>query len=561
VKQPVHTTVEPAFRQELRRTSYRSQRDLGVRVLRSNELIYVLVGLGILLRVMQYAANRSMWNDESALALNLIEKGVIDLTGRLHFGQAAPVGFLLTEGVAAKALGFSEYSLRLFPLISGLVSIPAFAWVARRTIAREAVPLAILLFAVADGLIYYSSELKPYETDVAAAVGLVIAGVLMTEHASRLTVRSALALALGGLALVAFSFPAVFVIAAVVATWVTSVAVYRRRNFSVAGTFVVLSWVVASIGIAIFATAKVRYVRESFGLGSGSFLGILGHASPLHAVNVMGTQIAGAIGLPQERPFNHLEKLAVLCAIVGGVALLRRKPAHLSMLVLPFPLLLGASALHVYPIVQRAELFLIPAVLLLIAEGVYQLVRWVPIRAQVAVGLLLAAVIAVGPVWSAGKHLVRPRTHEEIRPVLEFVRDHWRPGDTLYVHYGAQYGVVYYDECRCLGLSSPHTSRSLWPLKLVGGGSSPYSQAAIALTPDVVLGRYFGEAGPRPYVRDMSRVEGRRRVWFLYSHLNDEGEESVVEAMLRRLESLGKRIDGIDRPRAHAYLYRLRGSG
>lgn len=553
--------MEPEFWKELRRSSYRSQRALGVRVLRSNEFVYVLVGLGILLRVMQYAANRSMWHDESALALNLIEKGVTDLSGRLDFGQAAPVGFLLTEGVAAKALGFSEYSLRLFPLICGLVSIPAFAWVARRTIAREAVPLAILLFAVADGLVYYSSELKPYETDVVAALGLVIAGVIIIEHAARLTVTSALALALAGPGLVVFSFPAVFVIVAVAATWVTSVALYRQRNFSVAAAFVVLSWVVASIGIATFAAAKVRYVRESFGLGSGSFLGISGHASPFHAVNVMGTHLAGAIGLPQERPFSHLEKLAVLCAIVGGLTLLRRMAAHFWMLVLPFPLLLGASALHVYPILQRTELFLIPAVLLLIVEGVYQLVRWVPIRAQVVVGLLLAAGIAAGPVSSAGEHLVKPRTHEEIRSVLEFVRDHWRPGDTLYVHYGAEYGLLYYDECRCLRLSPPHTSRSLWPLKRIAGGSSPYSQAAIALTPDVVLGRHFKEARSRPYIRDLSRVEGRRRVWFLYSHLNDEGEESVVEAMLRRLELLGKRTDGIDRPRAHAYLYRLGGSG
>ena len=378
VNQSARTIVEPAFRKRSRISGYRSQRALCVRILRSNELVYVLVSLGILLRVMQYVANRSMWYDESALALNLIEKSVTDLAGRLDFGQAAPVGFLLTEGVAAKALGFSEYSLRLFPLICGLVSIPAFVWVARRTIAREAVPLALLLFAVADALIYYSSELKPYEIDVAVALGLVIAGILITEHATRLKVTSALALALAGLGLVAFSFSAVFVIAAVVAAWVTSVALYRRRTFSVAATFVVLSWVVASIGIASFASEKVRYVRESFGSGSGSFLGISGHASPLHAVNVMGTHIAGAIGLPQERPFNDLEKLAVLCAIVGGVALLRRKPAYFVMLVLPFPLVLGASALHVYPIVQRTELFLIPAVLLLIAEGVYQLVRWAP---------------------------------------------------------------------------------------------------------------------------------------------------------------------------------------
>jgi len=50
-------------------------------------------------------------------------------------------------------------------------------------------------------------------------------------------------------------------------------------------------------------------------------------------------------------------------------------------------------------------------------------------------------------------------------------------------------------------------------------------------------------------------------VWFLYSHLNYEGEQLLIESMLRRLDSLGMRINGVDRPGAHAYLYRLHGSG
>jgi hypothetical protein len=534
-----------------------SGRVVAVGALRSSELIYVLVGIGILLRVVQYASNRSLWIDESGLALNLIGKGLIDLTGSLDFNQAAPVGFLLTEGIAARVLGFSEYALRLFPLICGLLSIPAFVWLARRILARAAAPLAVLLFVVADGLVYYSSELKPYETDVAAALGLLVVGVLVTEHAERLTVKWTLALALAGVGLVAFSFPAVFIVAALTVTMVTWLVVNGRRALSVPAALMVLSWIITSIGIIGLAATRVRSVRESFAVGSGSFLGIPGNSSPLHAVNVMGTHIAGAIGLSQERPFSHIEKLAVLCAVVGAVTVLRRKPMHLSMLVIPFPLVLAASALGVYPISQRTELFLIPAVLFLIAEGVYQVVRWVPARAQILVAPFLAAVIAAGPVWGAGKHLIQPQEHEEVRPVLEFVRDHWHPGDSLYVHYGAQYAFLYYDQCKCLGLSLPNTYRSLWPVKPVPGGSPQFSPAAVPLSPDLILGRQFGNATPGLYVRDLTRIEGRRRVWLLYSHLNS-GDDLVVKAMLRRLDSIGKRINGIDRPDAHGYLYRLR---
>jgi hypothetical protein len=532
-------------------------RVLAVRALRSSELIYVLVAIGILLRVVQYASNRSLWIDEAALALNLIQKGLTNLAGPLDFNQAAPVGFLLTEGIAARVLGFSEYALRLFPLICGLLSIPAFAWLARRMLARAAAPLAILLFVVADGLVYYSSELKPYETDVAAALGLLIAGVLVTEHAERLTVKWSLALALSGVGFLALSFPAVFIIAALTVTLVTWLAVNGGRAPSVPAAITVLSWIITSIAIVSFAAAKVRSVRESFALQSHSFLGITGHSSPLHAVNVIGTQIAGAIGLPQERPFNHVEKLAVLCAIAGAVAVLCRKPVHFSMLVIPFPLLLAASALDVYPISQRTELFLIPAVLLLIAEGVYQLVCWAPTRARILVAPVLAAVIAVGPVWGAGKHLIHPRKHEEVRPVLEFVRDHWHLGDSLYVHYGTQSAFVYYEECKCLRLAPPHTRTSLWPVKPIQGGSSQYSPAAVPLARGLILGRHFENATPALYITDLNRVEDRRRVWFLYSHLNND-DELLVKAMLRHLDAIGQRIDGIDRPDAHAYLYKLR---
>lgn len=504
--------------------------------------------------------NRSLWSDEAWLALNVIEKPLTQLVGRLDFNQAAPVGFVLTEGLAGAALGFSEYALRLFPLVCGLLSLPAFVWLARRMLARSAVPLAVLLFVVADGLVYFSSELKPYETDVAAALGLLIAGILVKEHASRLSWTRAVVLACTGLALLVFSFPAIFVVAAVAATLVTWWALCKRGGVSVAAAFVVLSWLAAATGIVIFAAARVRFVRESFELSSGSFLGVAGGSSLIHAVNAMGTNIAQGIEFPQTRPFSQVEKLALLCAVVGALALLRRNWVHFSMLVLPFPLLLVASAVDAYPISTRTELFLVPTVLLTIAEGVYQLVRWMPTRVQFVVAPLLVGVIAAGPVWSAASHVVHPRTHEEIRPVLEFVRDHWRPGDTLYVHYGAQPALLYYEECRCVRLSFPNSSRPLWPLEPLHGVSSKYSPAARPLTSDVILGRSFGGTDPGPYVNDLKRIEGRRRVWFLYSHLNVGGEETVVQAMLRRLDSIGTRVNRVDRKKAHAYIYELAGT-
>jgi hypothetical protein len=278
----------------------------------------------------------------------------------------------------------------------------------------------------------------------------------------------------------------------------------------------------------------------------------------LHAVNVMGTRLATAIGLPQQRPFNHIEKLALLCALVGAFALLRRNRTRFWMLITPFALLLGASAAHVYPILMRTELFLVPVVVLLIAEGVVEVVRWSPQRAQAPIALLLATILAAAPVWFAGDRLIHPRTKEEIRPVLEFVRDHWRTGDTLYVHYGAQYALLYYEECHCLRLSARGTGRHLWPLRALKGQPNQFGQAAVPLSSAVVIGRYHGVDRAR-YLADLDTVRGRHRVWFLYSHVSSDSEQSQIrDDLLGHLASLGTRINGIDRPGAHAYLYERR---
>jgi len=158
--------------------------------------------------------------------------------------------------------------------------------------------LAVLLFAVTDGPVYFSSEFKPYQSDVAAALGLLILGVFLTTRTVRLTSGSALAIGLMGLCLLAFSFAAVFVIAAVSATLVTWLAVRGRRTLSVAPALVALVWVAASLGILALAATNTRFIRESF--GSGSFLGISGQSSLLPAVNVMGEPHRGGIGLPQD---------------------------------------------------------------------------------------------------------------------------------------------------------------------------------------------------------------------------------------------------------------------
>src|SRR3990172_1675949 len=138
-------------------------------------LMILLVGLGIVFRLVQYLYNRSLWLDEAALALNIIDRPFAGLLASLDYDQAAPLGYLVIEKAMVLLLGDSEYSLRLFPLIAGVVSVLLFYWVARQHLDLLAALIAVGLFATSRELIYYSAEVKQYGSDVLVALALLLA--------------------------------------------------------------------------------------------------------------------------------------------------------------------------------------------------------------------------------------------------------------------------------------------------------------------------------------------------------------------------------------------------
>jgi len=47
-----------------------------------------------------YIENRSLWDDEASLALNIVYKNFSELTQVLDYHQAAPIGFLFIRSLA-----------------------------------------------------------------------------------------------------------------------------------------------------------------------------------------------------------------------------------------------------------------------------------------------------------------------------------------------------------------------------------------------------------------------------------------------------------------------------
>ena len=65
----------------------------------------VIVGLGVLLRLIQYLQNRAMWLDEMMLKGNLVGIPVLDFSAPLESDQLAPFGFVIVQRVLATFVG------------------------------------------------------------------------------------------------------------------------------------------------------------------------------------------------------------------------------------------------------------------------------------------------------------------------------------------------------------------------------------------------------------------------------------------------------------------------
>jgi hypothetical protein len=508
--------------------------------------------IAVLLRVAQYFANRSLWLDEAALALNVLNRGFSSLTGELDFNQGAPIGFLFAEKVLTILIGSSEYAFRLFPLVCSLASIYLFFLLARRLLTEYAMPIALLLFATASGLIYYASELKQYSGDVAATLFLTLIAASILD--ARIGYRQNVIAALSGMLVIAFSYAATSVALAVVSVF--GVYAIRERRSREWKRFlpILVTWGLG--GAAIFALTfhQLGHLRRSLGFPAGP----LSVGSAGHALNQFATGVGASLGFSVAPAWaaSLVLKIAVVVSLVGVVSLFKRQRAMCSILILPACFAYLAYLAKLYPLFPRATLFVLPAEIIVLAEGVLAIARPFPRIPAISLGAALAGMLCIVPASYAAYHLFVPRSHEELRPVLGDIKRSSRPGDAIYLEHDAQYAFLYYLQCNCLDLSTPGKGDvPLWRPKLARFGREGSAPALVSQPPFVFVGP-SASSGSKVYLNDLRRLRGLPRVWVVYTHVSNPAVRDLLNGpWLMRLNKMGRRLTEFHSTQADAYLY------
>ncbi len=362
----------------------------------------LLLGLGILLRLIHYLEGRFYWLDEASLAGNIQYKKIAELFGPLEACQLAPPGFLLIEWVFCRIFGAWTYSLRFYPLVGGIASLFLLREVAMRLVRPGAVGIAVGLACISDDLVYFSAELKQYSTDV--TLGLVCYLIALDAQTKPLTRARAVAYALMGALIVWFSHPAVFVLAGLGSVLLCSAL--KSRDWSRAGLLLLigLAW-----GINFGVVHRVAMEQLGHSRGMWAFWEFAFPRVPPTSI-WDATWVLRRILYFFVNPLNFNSFLGPLPSLlpvfalflIGGWSLAKRRFDAFGMLILPLVYTLLAAHLERYPFHSRLILFLVPAFFMLIAEGADYVREALPWRfARVA----LVVILFLPPVWASVESL------------------------------------------------------------------------------------------------------------------------------------------------------------
>ena len=409
------------------------------------------VGLGVLALSIRYLLCFPLFLDEAFLSVNYLDRGPADLMGPLEYRQVCPLGFLWVQWAIQSLFGFSEYALRLFPFLCGLASLVAFRYLAGLVLAGTGRLLAVGIFSVAYPLVRYASQAKPYSGDVLVTVLLLIAAVKWRADPQRqrwLWIAAALLPILLSLCFApVFVAGAIGLIAALVLCRLgrSGAESHQEPAAIVVGLrsacptlrpwLALLAYVVSFLAsVTLFFVLSARAQREASTEFMEWYWGREGAFPPLASLaELPGWLLEQHTGDMAAYPVGGRRyggTLTLVCALVGLVALLRRRQFFVvSLCLVPLAANFAAACVKAYPYGShvRVMLYAAPLVCLPAGVGAAVLLKRVPtLRRHRHVPVLVTALLlaALGIAWPI-RDFVRPYKMESCRENRDFARWFW----------------------------------------------------------------------------------------------------------------------------------------
>jgi len=178
-------------------------------------LQYLVILIGIILRLDHFFEFRSFWFDEAQDAFTVMQRSfseiLVSKTVILAFIKTPPL-FSLATKILFNLFGNYEWVFRLIPQVCGIASLFLFKSIMSRYARPVIVLIALTFFSLSNELIYFSAEFKSYSSDVFVILLFFWAFKFIEDSSDVIRIwMFSVAAAIG----IWFSFPLVFLFGAV----------------------------------------------------------------------------------------------------------------------------------------------------------------------------------------------------------------------------------------------------------------------------------------------------------------------------------------------------------
>lgn len=415
-----------------------------------NKLVIGIILVGIFLRVYHFLDNRSLWGDEIMLALNIVDYNYWQLALPLRMEQYAPLGFLWIEKSMNLMLGDGERALRLFPLFCGIVSLILFYKLSKHILNKTERVIALTLLAFAHPAIYYSVEVKQYQTEMMVAILLYLS---YYQYFNKINFNSMLTWGLLGALALWFSYSAVFILASF--SIVLLLEKFIKKNYP----DIFVTAIACSIWALSFLINYFLFIKR----GSSSNYLISYWANNFFPVQLNITWYFKTIlhlfdnplGINLQLPlvYDKLFRFSVfgfLLLIVGIVYFIKQQNKHIALLI-PALLIAVVSAFQKYPIFERFLLFYSPILFILIAKGAGRIQYILENKQYKYVYSILLLLLLLPTVSNSIYQLLNRdffglNKRRESKEVFAYINTKSQASDSVYIHWKLEIPLEYYDK-------------------------------------------------------------------------------------------------------------------
>ena len=438
------------------------------------------------MRLYQYLWNKSIWHDEASFVLGLKNHSFANLLAPVPEGSpGGGYAFMFLEKVMLELFGYNELALRFFPFLASIVSLVLFYFFLKQYGNRLVTSIAIAYFALSDNLIYYAAEVRSYSIDL--LIGLIFLNFSFTYLKKELTRANALKLCVVGIIFMWLSHTTIFIIAGVGVVFGVDSLLKKDHKRARALLLLGLSWIAGFVLFYVFSLQLWKSGQlEAFQKTPMQFIPF-----PPTSINdmlqcfIQFFRLFGyMIGLRLSMLGEHIDELTKLTRpdlmkfsytnlhiilyialniigvailfVVGKIKTWQQNRKYYFILILPILLVMIASGLDSFPWRGRFLLFMFPLLIILMAEGV------AVIKPKVSkyTWLLILFLLFFHPTVSACYHIVKPRTLEEVKPLIKYINQKYQEGDKVVI-VGSNNWLAFYGKALKLDLTKANVVSDL----------------------------------------------------------------------------------------------------